>query len=102
MSDELLGVVDQFVSSLVEVEQLSEKQGFDRFRLLHKHFETTPFGLPMWLKYGTTDNRFILAKIRIEEAFLENLNKKKRKKTKTKTKTKVKSFDELQLTDVST
>ena len=98
MSDDLLGVVDQFVSSLVEVEELSEKQGMDRFRLLRKHFETTPFGLPMWLKYGTTDNTFILAKIRIEETFLENLNKKSHKTT-----TKMlKSFDDLQLTDSET
>jgi len=95
MSGDLLLVVDEFVSSIEEVEQLSQEQGLDRFRLLRKHFQTVPFGLPMWLKYGTTDNSFILAKIRIEEAFLENINKSKAKRKK-------KHNNDLQLTDLVT
>lgn len=72
-----MGIVDDFMERIKVIEQLSDKQGFDRFRLLLKHFETLPFGLPMWLRYRTTDDRYILAKLKIEEAFLENLNKKK-------------------------
>ena len=95
MSGELLRIVNEFVSSIDDVEQLSQNQGLDRFRLLLKHFQTVPFGLPMWLKYGTTDNSFILAKIKIEEAFLENVNKSKAKRRK-------KHYDDLQLTDLVT
>ena len=73
-----MDIVEEFMESMKVIEQLSDKQGFDRFRLLLKHFETLPFGLPMWLRYGTTDDRYILAKLKIEEAFLENLNKKKK------------------------
>ena len=79
-SGEMLKIVDNFMSNLETVEKLSEKQGIDRFRLLHKHFGTLPFGLPMWIKYGTTDDRYILGRIRVEEAFLENLNRRKNKR----------------------
>eukprot|EP00795_Rhopilema_esculentum_P007448 gene7449-13212_t len=81
-SGEMLKIVDNFMSNFETVEKLSEKQGIDRFRLLHKHFGTLPFGLPMWIKYGTTDDRYILGRIKVEEAFLENLNRKKNKRKK--------------------
>ena len=104
ISDELFRVVDEFVSNLADVEQLSDKQGLDRFRLLRKHFETMPFGLPMWLRYGTTDNKFILAKIRIEETFLENLNKSKpkRKRRGNALEKRPNSFDTLHISDIIT
>ena len=89
----LIEIVDDFVSRFDDIEKLSNEQGLDRFRLLLKHFETIPFGPPMWLRYGSTDNSYILAKIRIEEMFLENLNKKKKKKS-------AKKSDSLQLTEV--
>eukprot|EP00794_Sanderia_malayensis_P004564 gene4564-5161_t len=84
-TDDVLTYVEEFIEGAKNgVNDMAANHGRERFRLLLKHFERRSFGVTAWIKYKSFSHEKILAKMKLEEAFLENLHKKRRRQTANK------------------
>ena len=57
----------------LQMNLLADQHGLERVHLLSTHNQSLPYGIPAWIKHKTTDERYILGRLRISEVFHEDL-----------------------------